>query len=136
MVGPLGKIIAQAVILGVSVLTRALPAAYAQAVANARKNGIDTAARAVSRRGGMELDQAGAILNLKDGAVLGAVIDAAEVKKQFERYHAANAVDKGGSFYLQSKVYRARELLDEHIKEMEMEKANHNKQEDTKKERQ
>jgi hypothetical protein len=33
---------------------------------------------------------------------------------------AANDVDKGGSFYLQSKVYRAKELLDEYIQEESM----------------
>ena len=31
--------------------------------------------------------------------------------QQFEKYFAANDVKNGGSFYLQSKVYRARELL-------------------------
>jgi len=34
---------------------------------------------------------------------------------------AANDVKKGGSFYLQSKVYRAKELLDEFQKEKRME---------------
>ncbi len=31
--------------------------------------------------------------------------------QQFERYFAANDVKKQGSFYLQSKIYRAHELL-------------------------
>lgn len=30
-------------------------------------------------------------------------------------------MEKGGSFYLQSKIYRAKEMLDEYIKEKEME---------------
>jgi import inner membrane translocase subunit TIM16 len=34
---------------------------------------------------------------------------------------AANDVSKGGSFYLQSKIYRAKELLDEFQKEKRME---------------
>jgi import inner membrane translocase subunit TIM16 len=34
---------------------------------------------------------------------------------------AANDISKGGSFYLQSKVYRAKELLDEFQKEKRLE---------------
>ena len=41
--------------------------------------------------------------------------------KQYDKYFQANAVEKGGSFYLQSKIYRAKEMLDEYIKEKEME---------------
>lgn len=33
--------------------------------------------------------------------------------QQFDRYFAANDPAKGGSFYLQSKVFRAKELLTE-----------------------
>jgi import inner membrane translocase subunit TIM16 len=35
------------------------------------------------------------------------------------RYFESNQVEKGGSFYIQSKVYRANELLEQHFKEME-----------------
>lgn len=34
---------------------------------------------------------------------------------------ASNDISKGGSFYLQSKVYRAKELLDEFQREKRME---------------
>ena len=37
--------------------------------------------------------------------------------KQYEKYFAANDISKGGSFYLQSKVYRAKEALDLDFKE-------------------
>ena len=37
--------------------------------------------------------------------------------QQFDRYFAANDVSKGGSFYLQSKIYRAQELLMEFQKD-------------------
>ena len=33
---------------------------------------------------------------------------------------AANDMSKGGSFYLQSKVYRAKQMLDEYLKEQKM----------------
>ena len=41
--------------------------------------------------------------------------------QQYDKYMAANDVSKGGSFYLQSKVYRAKELLDEYVAEKKME---------------
>jgi import inner membrane translocase subunit TIM16 len=47
--------------------------------------------------------------------------------QQYERYFAANAVEKGGSFYLQSKIYRAKEQLDEFIQEKENEQRNSGK---------
>mmetsp|Transcript_29188 Transcript_29188/g.42829 ORF Transcript_29188/g.42829 Transcript_29188/m.42829 type:complete len:125 (-) Transcript_29188:295-669(-) len=117
MAGPLGRIIAQVVILGVSVLTRALPAAYAAAVQNAKKNGVDKASAAVSKSK-ISLDEALMIMNLKDS---GSKVTADAVQKQYDRYFEANAVEKGGSFYLQSKVYRAKEMLDDYVKEQEEE---------------
>ena len=41
---------------------------------------------------------------------------------------AANDVKKGGSFYLQSKVYRAKELLDEFQKEKRAEEQQQQRQ--------
>ncbi|EED89315.1 hypothetical protein THAPSDRAFT_26022 [Thalassiosira pseudonana CCMP1335] len=117
--GPLGKVIAQGVLLGVSILARALPAAYASALANARKTGADKAAEEAARKGAsflgkarMSRDEALNVLNLSEGE---ATVEA--VQKQYERYFEANKVEKGGSFYLQSKVYRAKELLDEYVQE-------------------
>ena len=104
--GPLGKVIAQGVLLGVSILARALPAAYASALANARKTGADKAAEEAARKGAsflgkarMSRDEALNVLNLSEGE---ATVEA--VQKQYERYFEANKVEKGGSFYLQSKV--------------------------------
>ena len=34
------------------------------------------------------------------------------VGRQYDKYFAANDIGKGGSFYLQSKVFRAKEALD------------------------
>jgi hypothetical protein len=39
--------------------------------------------------------------------------------QQYQRYFAANSMEKGGSFYLQSKVYRAKEMLDTFVKEQQ-----------------
>jgi import inner membrane translocase subunit TIM16 len=52
--------------------------------------------------------------------------------KQFERYFAANDVGKGGSFYLQSKIYRANELLMEFQAEKRQEEQGQGKQQETK----
>jgi import inner membrane translocase subunit TIM16 len=41
--------------------------------------------------------------------------------QQFDKYFAANAVGRGGSFYLQSKVYRAKQLMDEYLADKENE---------------
>ena len=41
--------------------------------------------------------------------------------QQFEKYFAANSVEKGGSFYVQSKIYRAKEMLDQFIAEKKLE---------------
>ena len=117
--GPVGRVIAQGILLGVSILARALPAAYASALANARKTGADKAAEEAARKGAsflgkarMSKDEALQVLNLSEGK---ATIEA--VQKQYERYFEANKVGNGGSFYLQSKIYRAKELLDEYVAE-------------------
>ncbi|KAL7438129.1 hypothetical protein ACHAXM_006067 [Skeletonema potamos] len=117
--GPLGRVIAQVVIAGVAVLARAIPAAYGAALANARKSGADKAAEEAARKGASFLgkariskDEALQILNLSEGEAT-----AEAVQKQYERYFEANKVENGGSFYLQSKIFRAKELLDEYVKE-------------------
>lgn len=52
--------------------------------------------------------------------------------QQYERYMAANDISKGGSFYLQSKVYRAKELLDEFQKEKRLEEQQGHQQTESK----
>lgn len=117
--GPLGRIVVQGVLAGVAVLARALPAAYSAALQNARKSGADKAANEAARKGAsflskarMETDEALMILNLEEREAT-----AEAILKQYERYFEVNKVENGGSFYLQSKIYRAKELLDEYVKE-------------------
>ena len=124
--GPRGRVIAQGIVLGISILARALPAAYGAALANARKSGADKAAEEAARKGAsflgrarMSKDEALQVLNLTEGEAT-----AEAVQKQYERYFEANKVEKGGSFYLQSKVYRAKELLDEYVKHKNKEQQN------------
>lgn len=42
--------------------------------------------------------------------------DVEKVKKQYEHLFNLNDKAKGGSFYLQSKIYRAKERLDQELK--------------------
>lgn len=41
-----------------------------------------------------------------------------EIAARYEKLFTANDPQKGGSFYLQSKIYRARERLEGRIKEV------------------
>jgi len=57
---------------------------------------------------GMTLDEAKQILNVDN-------LTQAEVDKQYEHLFQVNDKSKGGSFYLQSKVVRAKERIDQEI---------------------
>lgn len=63
--GPFARILAQLVVPVVAILARALPAAYAQALQNARKAGVDKEA-AVSLRKKISKSEALQILNLSE----------------------------------------------------------------------
>ena len=70
-VGPLARLLAQLVVPVISVLARALPAAYAQALQNARKAGMDqgpNAANAASQflRRRMHPSEAFQIMNISE----------------------------------------------------------------------
>eukprot|EP01083_Nonionella_stella_P021879 60553_1 len=117
--GPIARILVQGALAGVAVLARALLAAYAAALQNARKSGADKAAEAAANKGAsflskarMQKDEALMILHLQESE---ATVEA--VQKQYDRYFESNKVENGGSFYLQSKIFRAKELLDEYEKE-------------------
>jgi len=122
--GPFARVIVQVVVAGIAVLSRALPAAYQQALQNAKKGGVD--AEAAKSAGGMfarkviSHAEAMQVLNVTEEEI---VKDPEVVQRQFDRYFAVNAVEKGGSFYLQSKIYRAKEQLDEFLMEKRKEEA-------------
>jgi import inner membrane translocase subunit TIM16 len=123
--GPFVRILAQIVVPVVAVLARAIPAAYGQALNNAKKAGVDAQdatvpvfGKTISRSEALE------VLNLKEDDVKA---DPAIVQKQFEKYFEANDVSKGGSFYLQSKIYRAHELLKEFQDDKKKEAGEQNK---------
>jgi len=113
------RIIAQIVFVGSRVVGRAFVEAYRQAQASAKyakaaRNGQVTGGSAtLAGRGGLTADEAYKILNVKpvaEGPSMEAVAE--RYKILFER----NDPKKGGSFYLQSKIYRARERLEAEAK--------------------
>ncbi|KAI8981982.1 Pam16-domain-containing protein [Mycotypha africana] len=126
------RIIAQIVVSLGSVVTRAFVAAYKQAAANAAKGGGAAAASggggragtkeavmdALTRKSGISMEEACQILNVTKEA------DLAKLTKSYEHLFNVNDPAKGGSFYLQSKVVRAKERFD-------MEKAQELKQKAT-----
>lgn len=58
------------------------------------------------RTGGIQLDEARKILDVEDGP-----LDLVAAQKKYDHLFEVNGKEKGGSFYLQSKVYRAMERL-------------------------
>eukprot|EP00052_Salpingoeca_macrocollata_P021157 m.180660 g.180660 ORF g.180660 m.180660 type:complete len:168 (-) comp21468_c3_seq4:29-532(-) len=121
-----GRIIAQIIVAGVQVVGRAFAQAYreaaataakggAQAAANAAKSGAKNGAKqqstaaaagATQARGMMELEEARKILHVDSTATWEEALD------KFDHLFKINDKKNGGSFYLQSKVYRAKERLE------------------------
>ena len=60
------------------------------------------------------MEEAQQILNIES-------VDPEQVKKSYEHLFEVNDKAKGGSFYLQSKVYRAKERIDEELKGLKQE---------------
>ncbi|KAG0942478.1 hypothetical protein G6F57_004530 [Rhizopus arrhizus] len=111
------RIIAQIVVSLGSVVTRAFVAAYKQAAANAAKNGGNPVSNAkagtkeavldaLTRKTGMSMEEACQILNVTKEA------DLSKITKNYDHLFNANDPSKGGSFYIQSKVVRAKERFD------------------------
>eukprot|EP00246_Nothoceros_aenigmaticus_P000578 TRINITY_DN10845_c0_g1_i1.p1 TRINITY_DN10845_c0_g1~~TRINITY_DN10845_c0_g1_i1.p1 ORF type:complete len:116 (+),score=25.17 TRINITY_DN10845_c0_g1_i1:105-452(+) len=101
------KIIANLIIIGSGVVIRAFTQAYRQAIVNAGKTGVaqetvQNMAHRVSKT--MTVAEARLILGVDEKATW------EEILKRYEHLFEKNAV--GGSFYLQSKVQRAKECLE------------------------
>ncbi|CAL8069704.1 unnamed protein product [Calicophoron daubneyi] len=121
----MAKYIAQLILSGARILGRAFTQAvkeeYAssQQAAQARRNQNSSSGdeRTYDQITGISLDEAKKILNVKD------LNDLETIKKHYDHLFAINAKDKGGSLYLQSKVFRAKERIDEEL-QYEMNKRN------------
>ncbi|KAI1322876.1 protein transporter [Xylariaceae sp. FL0255] len=113
------RIITQIVVTGTRVLGRAFGEAYKQAQASsnyaraqAKANPNGGGARG-ALSGNMTLDEACKILNVKPPQ--GGQANIEEVMDRFKKLFDANDPQKGGSFYLQSKVLRARERIEAEV---------------------
>jgi len=113
------RIITQAAVTGARILGTAFKEAYKQASASQKY------AAAAARSGkhnplthgasGLTLEEACKILNIsppKQGKV-----DAEAMMEKFKKMFDANDPKKGGSFYLQSKILRARERIQAEVGE-------------------
>lgn len=106
-------------IVGSRIVGRSFAAAYKQAQASseyaraqARLNPDGAKAGRANAASGMTLQEACKILNVKPPAGKGSV---EEVAERYKRLFDANDPKKGGSFYLQSKVVRAKERMDSEL---------------------
>lgn len=61
----------------------------------------------------MSLDEAKKILDLE-------TLDPQLIEKNYTHLFNVNEKSKGGSFYLQSKVFRAKERIDQELKELKL----------------
>ncbi|XP_047511408.1 mitochondrial import inner membrane translocase subunit Tim16 [Pieris napi] len=112
----MAKYIAQIIVLGAQVVGKAFARALKQEIAASqeaakRAGGGPQGARraAANASSGLTLEEAMQILNLEK-------IDAEKLNKNFDHLFSVNDKAKGGSFYLQSKIVRAKERLDTEIK--------------------
>ncbi|KAI0203629.1 Pam16-domain-containing protein [Astrocystis sublimbata] len=113
------RMITQIVVTGTRVLGRAFGEAYkqAQASSNYARAQAKVNPNAPLARGGagsMTLDEACKILNVKPPS--GAATNTEELMDRFKKLFDVNDPQKGGSFYLQSKVLRARERIEAEVR--------------------
>uniref|UniRef100_A0A8D0IDC0 Mitochondria-associated granulocyte macrophage CSF-signaling molecule n=1 Tax=Sus scrofa TaxID=9823 RepID=A0A8D0IDC0_PIG len=112
--GGKAKYLAQIIVMGVQVVGRAFARALRQefaasrAAADARGRAGHQSA-AASNLSGLSLQEAQQILNVSK-------LSPEEIQKNYEHLFKVNDKSVGGSFYLQSKVVRAKERLEEELR--------------------
>ncbi|KAE8579100.1 hypothetical protein XENTR_v10023907 [Xenopus tropicalis] len=109
----MAKYLAQIMVMGMQVVgrafTRALRQEFAASRAAAEARGrAGTESAAVSSLSGISLQEAQQILNVSK-------LTPEEIQKNYEHLFKVNDKEVGGSFYLQSKVVRAKERLDQEM---------------------
>lgn len=108
----MARIIAQIILSGSQVIGRAFARALKQEIEASQEAARMRGGRPSSQRdprsaqAGITLDEAKRILDLSDP------IDPKKIDEQYQKLFNANESSKGGSFYLQSKIYRAKERID------------------------
>ena len=109
------RVLANLLVAGGSALVRAASRAYRQALVNAQRTGVANEASKGGATASMKGMFGGSrVMNLGEAREVLGVTETStyeEVHARFERLFESNEKN-GGSFYLQSKIYRARERLD------------------------
>ncbi|SCU90439.1 LANO_0D08768g1_1 [Lachancea nothofagi CBS 11611] len=100
----------QVIFTGAQVFGRAFTEAYKQAAVQASKPGANAARTGAAKAeyGGITLDESCKILNIENEADRS---NSEKIEERFKYLFDVNDKEKGGSFYLQSKIYRAAERL-------------------------
>lgn len=113
---------AQVVLTGTRVFGRAFAEAYRQASAAqkyaAASANSDSPTMNNIASSGLTLDEACKILNVKPPS--GSHTNLEPVMERFKRLYDLNNPEKGGSFYLQSKILRARERIEMEVRRAEL----------------
>ncbi|PZC83034.1 mitochondrial import inner membrane translocase subunit Tim16 [Helicoverpa armigera] len=112
----MAKYIAQIIVLGAQVVGRAFARALKQEIAASQEaakragGGAEGTRRAAANAStGLTLEEAMQILNLDK-------LEKDKIIRNYEHLFQVNDKAKGGSFYLQSKIVRAKERIDEEFK--------------------
>ncbi|KAM3264282.1 mitochondrial import inner membrane translocase subunit PAM16 like 1 isoform X1 [Capsicum annuum] len=100
------RILANLIVMGSTILARAVVQAYRQALTNASKNGVAQEAVQNIKRASKTMTEAEA------RQILGVTENSSweEIVQKYDNLFERNA--QNGSFYLQSKVHRAKECLE------------------------
>ena len=115
------RAIVQVIITGAQVFGKAFSAAYKQAAAQSVRQGAAQANRrrtAKEEYGGITLDESCKILNIEPNN--SDSLNLENINKRFDYLFDVNSKEKGGSFYLQSKIYRAAERLKWELRQREL----------------
>lgn len=114
MSGPIARFLAQALLIGGGVIVKAFAEAYQRVAANpeAARAAAEAAKKQGAKTGGllrrqMAEREALMVLNLERRPQ-----SREELRDRYRKYFEANDPKRGGSLYLQSKVYRANEALE------------------------
>ncbi|WMV40374.1 hypothetical protein MTR67_033759 [Solanum verrucosum] len=100
------RILANIIVMGSAILARSFVQAYRQALANASRNGVAQEAVQNMKRASKTMT------DVEARQILGVTENASweEIMQRYDNLFERNA--KNGSFYLQSKVHRAKECLE------------------------
>lgn len=128
----MAKYIAQIIVLGTQVVGRAFARALKQEInasQQAAKRSTANAGQTQKQRmenlkTGLTLEEAKQILNVNE-------MEKEAIQKSYDHLFAVNDKAKGGSFYVQSKVFRAKERLDQELKSQGNEGAEQSSPKDT-----